>query len=387
MRLMFAGGGTGGHLMVGLGVAVHIKNQFPDSEIRFFITGKDVEMRCISKRGFDVLPLYVSPWKKSITQIPKFAFRQLKGIFHSLTTVKQFAPDMVIGLGGYSSVPPLVSARLLGIPYVILEQNVIPGKANRLMSRWASGIYSHWEQSLKWFKCTNKFKATGTPIRSSILNVDRVEAAEALHLSLSKKTLLVMGGSQGARAINDAVLQCLPEFEKLAQTLQIIHCTGDSEYERVKAIYDSVNIDAVVCGFLDNMGAAYGLADLVICRAGATTIAEVTAVGIPAVFIPYPFASDNHQYWNAKAIADKGGGVVIEEAELTPQILKEMAMDIIQDGQKHAAMKDTSKSLGKPDATAVISNLIQSTFGRSKNTAKKTLLLPLFLTLWTRRAL
>ncbi len=383
MRLIFAGGGTGGHLLVGLGIAEEVKTQFPDSKILFLVTGKDLEIRCVSKSGFEAFPLNASPWKKSITHIPKFIFGHFKGIFRSLKTIKRFDPDVVIGLGGYSSVPPLVAALLHGVPYVLLEQNVIPGKANRLMARWAKGVYSHFQASNSELRTPNGvFEVTGTPIRKDILNTDREEAAKTLKLSPSKKTLLVMGGSQGAKSINEVIIQCLPELEKLSQTLQIIHCTGESDYERVKAYYSKRKINAFVCGFLDNMGAAYSLADLVICRAGATTIAEVTAVGVPAVFVPYPYASENHQYWNAKAIAEKGGGIIIEEAELTPQRLLQVTSEILQDDKKRLKMKNISKSLGKPDATAVIVNLICRTI---EHNTRKPLLFPLFLTAWARR--
>jgi UDP-N-acetylglucosamine--N-acetylmuramyl-(pentapeptide) pyrophosphoryl-undecaprenol N-acetylglucosamine transferase len=293
---------------------------------------------------------------------------------------------MVIGLGGYSSVPPLVAARLLGVPYIILEQNVVPGKANRLMARWAKGVYTHWEQSFKRFNSKARiFEATGTPIRKGILNMDRERAAKTLRLSTLKKTILVMGGSQGAKAINEVIIQCLPKLEEHFQALQIIHCTGESDYERVRASYGKTRIDAFVCGFLDDMGVAYSLADLVICRAGATTIAEVTAIGIPAVFVPYPYASENHQYWNAKAIAVKGGGVIIEEVELTTQSLLKVMSGLLQDDKRRLRMKNVSKSLGKPDAAAAIVNSIFRTVERNTRKSNKSLLFPLFLTAWARR--
>lgn len=366
MRLVFAGGGTGGHFLVGLSVAEEVKTQFPDSKILFFVTGKELETRCVAKGGFDALPLNVSPTMScrhgvmNLLSTPRAVFGHFKGVLRSLKTIKQFDPDIVIGLGGYSSVPPLVAALLLGVPYVLLEQNVVPGKANRLMARWAEGVYCHWERSLEWFGKANVFEVTGTPIRKNILDMDREGAAKALKLSPSKKTLLVMGGSQGARSINEVIIRCLPELEKHSSELQIIHCTGESDYERVKASYGKRGINALVSGFLDNMGAAYALADLIICRAGATTIAEVTAIGIPAVFIPYPYASENHQYWNARAIAEKGGGIIIEEAELSHQRLLKVMSEFLEDNEKRSKMKNISKCLGKPDATAVIANLIFS---------------------------
>ncbi|HHT9126456.1 MAG TPA: undecaprenyldiphospho-muramoylpentapeptide beta-N-acetylglucosaminyltransferase [Candidatus Brocadiia bacterium] len=393
MNLMFAGSGTGGHLLVGLGVAEEVKMQFPDSKILFFVTGKDIEIRCVSKRGFEVLPLNASPWKKSVLHIPEFVFRHFKGIFRSLKTIKQFKPDVVVGLGGYSSVPPLVAALLLGVPYVLLEQNVIPGKANRLMARWAKGVYSHFPECGVRISDLGipHLQVTGTPIRKGILDMDREKAAKTLkstkiigglanlfgELSPFKKTLLVMGGSQGAKSINDVIIQCLPELEKLSQTLQIIHCAGEADYERVRSSYSKKVINALVCGFLDNIGAAYSLADLVICRAGATTIAEVTAVGIPAVFVPYPYATDNHQYWNAKAIAEKGGGIIIEEAALTPQRLLKVMSEVLQDDKRRLKMKNVSKSLGKPDATTVIVNLICHIIERNTSIGRQRTLCPL----------
>ena len=285
-------------------------------------------------------------------------FSTVLGIFDSLFAVRNFNPDIVVGLGGYVSVAPVIAAKLLGIPSVLLEQNVIPGKANRFLSRWVDEVYCHWRGSLKWFTQAKVVRVTGTPIRKDILSSKKMRSVEKFGLSASKKTILITGGSQGAQAINETFLRCLPKLESLHNDLQIIHCTGEYGYETAKAAYKQTKIEAFVCSYLDDMGAAFSMADIILCRAGATTIAEITALGIPAILIPYPYAADNHQYWNAMELVSNGGGYLLQQLDVTPEKIMELIADILDNEEKYDRMRMLNKRMGIPNASSnVVDNI------------------------------
>lgn len=358
MKIIFAGGGTGGHFMAGLSTAEEIRSRFHEAEIIFFGSDKKFERRCVERKGFQYRQVRAEKWGKSLRHMFACVSSLVLGIFDSLFAVKKFNPDIVVGLGGYASVAPVITAKLLGIPSVVLEQNVIPGKANRFLSRWVDEVYCHWRGPLKWFNNAKVVRVTGTPIRKDILSSKKMHAVEKFGLNASKKTILITGGSQGSQAINDTFLRCLPKLESLHNELQIIHCTGEYGYETAKAAYKKTKMDAFVCSFLDDMGAAFSMADIIICRAGATTIAEITAVGIPAILIPYPHAADNHQYWNAMELVSNGGGYLLQQLDLTPEKIIELITDILDNKEKYDRMRVFSKGMGIPKAASnVVDNI------------------------------
>ncbi|HHT9146294.1 MAG: undecaprenyldiphospho-muramoylpentapeptide beta-N-acetylglucosaminyltransferase [Candidatus Brocadiaceae bacterium] len=358
MKIAFAGGGTAGHLMVGLSTAEEIRSRFSEAEIIFFGTDKEFEKRCVEQRGFRFRQMHAKKWGKSFKHLFPFIIATGIGIIESLIALRRFNPDIVVGLGGYVSVAPIIAAKLLSIPSVLLEQNVIPGKANRFLAKWVDEVYCHWRGSLKWFNKAKVVRVTGTPIRKDILYSQRCRSAEKFGLSSSKKTILVTGGSQGAQAINEVILRCLPKLEPLSSELQIIHCTGEYGYEAAKAAYKQTDINAFVCSFLDDMGAAFSMTDIIICRAGATTIAEITAIGIPAILIPYPHAADNHQYWNAMELVSNGGGYLLQQIDLTPEKIIELITDLFNNKEKYDRMKMFNKGMGIPNAASkVVDNI------------------------------
>ena len=358
MKIAFAGGGTAGHLMVGLSTAEEIRSRFNEAEIIFFGTDKKFEKRCVEQRGFQFQQMRARKWEKSYKGVFMFIVTTFISVIESILAIRKFNPDIVVGLGGYASVAPIIAAKLHSIPTILLEQNVIPGKANRFLSKWVDEVYCHWRGSLKWFNKANVVRITGTPIRKDILYSQRSRSAEKFGLSSSKKTILVTGGSQGAQAINEVILRCLPKLEPLSNELQIIHCTGEYGYEAAKAAYKQTDINAFVCSFLDDMGAAFSMADVIICRAGATTIAEITAIGIPSILIPYPHAADNHQYWNAMELASNGGGYLLQQIDLTPEKIIELITDLFNNKEKYDRMKMFNKGMGIPNAaTKVVDNI------------------------------
>ena len=370
MKIVFAGGGTGGHLLAGLSIAQEISFRFPGARIIFFGTNRKKESGYIEKSSYEFKPIMACK-PTSFIRLPLFIFAALIGIIHSLINLIIIKPDIIVGLGGYGSALPVVAAYILGIPIVLIEQNVIPGRANLKMSRWADAILCHWESSKKRFK-KGEVAVTGVPIRSGIIKSEAAGGDNPFGLDFQKKTLLIMGGSQGAQAINKVMLQSIPKLQTLVPGLQIIHLTGKHGYEEVKEVYSGTGIKSYVSEFYNDIGAAYKLSDLVISRSGANTIAEITAVGIPAILIPYPYATDNHQYWNAYELSSAGGALIIEQEELDPERVTKLVSDLLMNDERLDNMKKINRSLNKPLAAARVVDKICQTLKEKK--AKKNVL-------------
>ncbi|MFQ5964478.1 MAG: undecaprenyldiphospho-muramoylpentapeptide beta-N-acetylglucosaminyltransferase [Candidatus Scalinduaceae bacterium] len=368
MKIIFAGGGTGGHLVAGISIADEILLRFPDTDIVFLGTDKKREARYIEKSGYKFEQIKARKLT-SIICLPAFVLVSIIGIIHSLISIIRIKPDIIIGLGGYGSVLPVIASYIIGIPIVLIEQNVIPGRANLLMAKWADTIFCHWEGTTKWFKKVHSIHVTGIPIRRNIIKKKTDIPKNVLGFNPQKKTLLVMGGSQGAQAINLVLLQSVPKLKTLIPDLQIIHLTGKHGYKDVKDTYDKVGIKAFVSEFFDDISIAYALSDLVICRAGANTIAEISAVGIPTILIPYPYATDNHQYWNAYELAKRGGAVIIKQEELNPERIIELVSSLLINDEKLNNMKKINKNLNKPFAATSLIDIICQ-ISEAKNTKK-----------------
>ncbi|MDR4508811.1 MAG: undecaprenyldiphospho-muramoylpentapeptide beta-N-acetylglucosaminyltransferase [Candidatus Brocadiaceae bacterium] len=358
MKIIFAGGGTGGHIIAGLNIAEEIKSRFQSAEIIFFGTNKEFEKRCVERKGFHFRKMKARKWEKSLKGMFTFICVTFTSFLVSLLAIRRYSPDMVVGLGGYASVAPMIAAKVLDIPCVLLEQNVIPGKTNRFLARWVDEVYCHWRASFKWFPKAKVVRLTGTPVRKDIFKNAKSLSGNTFGLSSSKKTILIMGGSQGAHAINEVIARSLPKLESLSGELQMIHCTGEHDFQHIQAEYKQTNIQAFVSVFLNDMGLALNMADLVICRAGAMTIAEITAIGIPVVLIPYPYATDNHQYWNAMEIEKNGGGYLLQQIDLTPDKIIETIMDVFINKERYERMRMFNRSIGIPNAAAsVVDNM------------------------------
>lgn len=369
MRIVFAGGGTGGHLMAGVATAEEMRSRVPGVEIAFFGTGNAVERRCLQGRGFKFFSVRGTGWTGSVTNAVVFVWRFVMGLFSCLRSLSCIKPDVVFGLGGYSSLAPVIGAYILRVPVIILEQNVIPGKANRLLSRFANVILCHWPSSstLEYFRDTEKIYFTGTPLRKGLLDYKKDEAAKLFGLSPYRATILVLGGSQGAAAINTAVIGCLPELIARRHDIQFIHCTGRADYLRVKDAYEASGIEARVYDFLDEMGAAYSMADLAVSRAGATTLAELTARGIPAVLVPYPYGTDDHQYKNAQELSESGAAVLIEERSLSPERLSAAFSDLTRGKARLEKMGLLSRAMGRPAAAQAVVDITLKLLEDKKN--------------------
>ena len=328
---------------------------YPESDIMFFATSKPFEKECIQEKGFlfKKLPFTIGN-KCSIIGKVRFWVGMALDTAYTGFVIRKAKPDIVVGLGGYSSVPSIIGAMLQAIPFVLIEQNIVPGKVNRLFSGMAKEVFCHFQQSVKWFKKADSVVVTGNPVRKDILFAQKEESAKVLGLSPDKDTILIIGGSQGASVINKVMTACLPQFERRSDKLQVIHCTGDNDFDEIRAVYDKYRIGSYVCPFLSGMQHAYSIADVVVSRAGAGTITEITAVGLPSILIPYPFAADNHQYYNALELSTHGAAYLVDEKKFDVEKAGELVAGLIEDKSKRINMCSKSLALGKPEAASKI---------------------------------
>jgi UDP-N-acetylglucosamine--N-acetylmuramyl-(pentapeptide) pyrophosphoryl-undecaprenol N-acetylglucosamine transferase len=348
---MVAGGGTGGHLFPGISIAQEFLTRHQQNRVLFVSTGNPFEQRALAQMGYPLRTISVAGLKgkglwqkfKSLSLIPV-------GIWQSMTILKSFKPDLVLGVGSYAAGPIVMAAWLTNIPVVLHEQNILPGITNRVLSRFARRIYVSFENTTERF-APDKVQVTGNPVRKEILLT--AEADHPNHGGApsadSPIRIFILGGSQGAHAINMAMIDAIPSINQ-KKRLRIVHQTGTADESQIKAAYANHGIDAVVNSFFQDMDRQYHSADLVICRAGATTIAEITAIGKAALFIPFPFATDDHQKLNAAALTSRGAAEMIEEKDLTAEILAERINYYAEHTDSLAKMAGEAKRLGKPEA-------------------------------------
>jgi UDP-N-acetylglucosamine--N-acetylmuramyl-(pentapeptide) pyrophosphoryl-undecaprenol N-acetylglucosamine transferase len=271
----------------------------------------------------------------------------------------RFRPNVVVGLGGYGSVAPVACAAVLRAPCVLLEQNVVPGRANRWLSHLASEVACQWADSASYFPRRDKVRVTGNPIRAAVGRMARERAARELGLDPSRPTLLVMGGSQGARPLNDLVVAGLAFFEA-ARPIQFVHLAGRADRGRVAAAYEQYNLRATVLGFLQDMSLAYSACDLALSRAGGTSIAELTALGVPSILVPYPHAADDHQRANARVLEYHGAAVLLDQESLSPRRLVSRVAELLGSPARLAYMSRRSRSFGVPRAASIVADRVEA---------------------------
>ncbi len=360
-RIVISGGGTGGHIYPAIGIAKELIQLDAETEV-VFIGGADrLESTLVPQHGFRFLPISVAGFPRKLTWrwIP-VVYKVCSGFVKSLWMLKSLKPSIVVGTGGYVCGPVLFAAVLLNIPTVIQEQNAAPGLTNRILARWAKAIYLAFETAGTHFP-TEKTTVLGNPIRRTIGEAERTrETYDSLGLDPERKTVFVMGGSQGAQAINQNVMDALDDLAPFNQHLQFVHQTGKADYEVVKARYQQSSLRHLVQPYFDPIETIYSIADLMVCRAGGMTIAEITACGIPAIFIPLPTAAGDHQRLNAQAIAEAGGGVVLDQRTLTGHKLAEEIIRIIDNPEEQQGMANQSRQLGNPHAGEEIAQSIFS---------------------------
>lgn len=357
MKIIIAGGGTGGHLFPGIALAQTAQLNRPINQqlqIIFLCTERPFDTRELTRYKFDykILP---SP---RLSLSPKFVIKFIKSLVIAYQAMTKLRPDYVIGLGGYGSFPSLIIAKMLNIPIILLEQNLLPGKVNRIFSAWAKLVLCQWQGSKKYLANPLRARIIGSPIRIEIKRIARDEACKKLGVDPGKKILAILGGSQGAEAINRLIVENINILIPRKNQITIIQLTGEADYQKVKAIYESSGINHYVAAFSREMSEIYSCADLVIARAGGITIAELTALGIPAVLIPYPHAAENHQYLNAREFARYGAGLLIEQKELNTDKLRYIIEDILFNRAALTQMAQSSQKLGFPQSGQEIVSLL-----------------------------
>ncbi|HLH32063.1 MAG TPA: undecaprenyldiphospho-muramoylpentapeptide beta-N-acetylglucosaminyltransferase [Terriglobia bacterium] len=351
MRVIIAGGGTGGHLFPGIAVAREIQRRDPESRILFVGAEQGIETRIVPKEGFELRTLPVGGIKGlGVVRQFRNLIGMAAGIFKARSILRQFKPDVVIGVGGYASFPMLSAAVLGGYPRVIMEQNAIPGLANRVLGKWVNFAAVTDPRTQSYFG--TRAVVTGNPIRPEFKSIPA--KAHAIPY-----TILVFGGSQGAQSINRAIMEALDSLSDWKDRLRFVHQTGERQLDEVKRTYASKGFDADVRTFFNNFHEQYAAADLIISRSGATTVAELKAAGRAAILIPFPFAADDHQTKNARAMADENAAVLIANADLTGKRLADAIRELIGDSKRLHEIETNARRIAILDAEARIADLVE----------------------------
>jgi UDP-N-acetylglucosamine--N-acetylmuramyl-(pentapeptide) pyrophosphoryl-undecaprenol N-acetylglucosamine transferase len=346
MRAILAGGGTGGHVIPALAIAHELQTQHA-AEIMFIGTSRGIENRLVPAAGFPLRLVKVGALKSvSFATRAKTLLALPQAVFDARRILSEFSPDVVIGVGGYASGPAMLAALLRGIPTLAFEPNVVPGFANRAVGRFVSAAAVHFEQTAKYFRNP---QVTGVPVRSSFFSV-----TPQPH---NNPTLLVFGGSQGARALNRVMIQGAASLLKRLPSLHIIHQTGERDYAEAESAYSTLGGNIEIHRFLDDMPSFFARADLVLCRSGASTVAEIAAAGKPAIFVPFPHATDDHQRRNAEALENAGAAIVLEETKLDEVWLADTVQALIEDPNRLRRMGESACALAHPNAARDIANM------------------------------
>ncbi len=364
MKVIIAGGGTGGHLFPGIAVAEEFQNRnIKKTDIIFVGTHQGIEARIIPKQGYDLKFLRAEGIVgKSILKKLKAFIIFFLSIIDSINILKKVRPDIVLGVGGYASVGMVLAARLKGIPTMILEQNSVPGLANRVLSNFVDSIAVTYQESMVHFP-SYKTTLTGNPVRKQMLLKDKkdIDAAYSLFsIDRDKFTIFVFGGSAGASSINYAMIEALKYLTEFRDSIQFLHQTGKKDYYVVRDAYRSHGFKGVVAPFIYQMAEAYAVSDMVVSRAGATTLSEITVMGKPSILIPYPYAASNHQEYNAIKLKNMGAARIILDRELTGQRLAFEIKELYLNNDLRADMARAASAFGRLDAAEKIVDLAMS---------------------------
>ncbi len=359
-RLVIAGGGTGGHVFPGIAVAEALSSLTP-LDVLWIGTGRKVEVDALESTPWTHRILRVRPIKgmrlaekiRAVASIPFSCIR-------AMSWLNSFRPHMVLGVGGYVSGPVMLAARAFGIPAAIHEQNAVPGLANRMASRFARMVFLTYPESAEYFPGIHTV-VTGNPVRRSIV----AAAARKRRDPDATPSLLILGGSQGAAGLNRIASEAVSILVQSGVKIRVVHQTGPGAFEEMKVFYNRKGGDVELHPFIHDMARAYSEADLVLCRAGATTLAEITALGKPSMLIPYPFAADNHQERNAAAMTRAGASVAFRESDIGAVRLAGEIESIITDSARLEQMASAAWSLGKRDAALRIARELLVLAGRS----------------------
>ncbi len=358
MKIAISGGGTGGHIYPALALIREIQKEHKDAEFLYIGTEKGLESTIVKREDIPFKAIHITGFRRKISlENVKTVLRFLKGVRNSKKMLRNFKADVVIGTGGYVCGPVVYAAAKLGIPTIIHEQNSVPGLTNKFLSRYVDRIAVCFEEAKDFFP-KNKTILTGNPRASEVLGKDGIKGRLSAGLKTGIPAVLIFGGSRGARPINEAVIKTLAELGE--KPYQVLYITGDVHYENVKKEVELVGSpgNVVIKPFIHNMPEVLAGVDLVVSRAGATTLAEITSLGVPSILIPSPYVTNNHQEKNARALSDHGAAELLHEKELTGKKLIDSIDKILLDSNKMKDMRTASGKLGIPDAAIRVYNLM-----------------------------
>ncbi|MEW6510423.1 MAG: undecaprenyldiphospho-muramoylpentapeptide beta-N-acetylglucosaminyltransferase [Bacteroidota bacterium] len=362
LTLVFAGGGTGGHLYPALAVADAIRRRMPDAAITFVGAKGRIESRVVPLRGYPFRAIWISGLRRKLSlETAMFPLQLVVSVWQSYLHLRESDPDAVVGTGGYVSGPVVWAAQRMGIPTLLQEQNSVPGITTRLLAKRAKEVHLTFESSRRHLERQDNVRISGNPTREGLGKVSRAEGAAFFQLDPTKKTVLVFGGSQGAATINAAMLGFA--LTLAAEGVQVIWQTGSGDYHRVREAMMSQEKAVRVHEFIDRMEMAYAACDLAVCRSGATSLAELTCAGVPAVLVPYAFAAHGHQTTNARAMVEAGAAVLVPDAEAA-HLLSVVVRELLNEPARVRTMADAARRLGKPDAAAALADAVLRLAGR-----------------------
>ncbi len=371
MRILIAGGGTGGHIYPAIAIANRIREEYPDWEILFVGTKRGLEYKLVPEAGYRIQLVRVSGFKRRLSLD---TFKSVRDLFDGLKdarkVIKDFKPDIVIGTGGYVCGPILWTASMMQIKTIIHEQNVIPGVTNKILGKFVDRIMVSFEDSRKYFQNSSKIVVTGNPVRKEFIRFDREQSRRNLGIKDNCMLVMSFGGSRGAEKINEIMKTVVKKMSN-KEELQLIHITGSSHYELFMKDLEKENIiivkNIMIKPYAHDMPALMGACDLVICRSGAITLAEITAMGLPSILIPSPHVTNNHQEHNARVLEKKGAAVLLLERELNDKNIVELLSRFTKEKHRLVDMGEKSKLLSKTDATEIIFSNIMGLLQKSKS--------------------
>ncbi|HEY7726182.1 MAG TPA: undecaprenyldiphospho-muramoylpentapeptide beta-N-acetylglucosaminyltransferase [Anaeromyxobacteraceae bacterium] len=352
MRMLVAGGGTGGHVFPGVALAEEVVGRHPENDVIFVGTPRGLEAAVVPAAGFPIELVEIRGLKgKGLRGVLGGLLLLPGALWRCIGVLRRWQPDVVVGVGGYASGPVVLAARLLGIPSAVQEQNAFPGITNRILGRLVDAAFTAFPEAGRHFPRRKVFQL-GNPIRRMLLeNYVRPSAAH------ERLRVLVFGGSQGAHALNMRVVEALPHLADLRGEIEFVHQTGAKDRGAVENGYRACGFEPDVRAFITDMSAAYAAADLVVCRAGATTLAELTVCRKPSILVPFPYAADNHQVRNAESLVEAGAAVMIEERDLTGEVLAREIRGVLSDPARREAMARAAGRLGSPQAAREIADV------------------------------
>ncbi len=358
LKAIFAGGGTGGHLFPGIAIADELKKLEPDAEILFVGTKDKIEARVVPQKGYGFRSIWISGFHRRLrVSNVLFPLKVIISFMQSFSLIRTFKPNVVVGTGGYVSGPVLRAAIASKVPTLIQEQNSYPGVTTRVLSKSVNEIHLTFEQTKKYLQRTDHVFVTGNPTRNDLDNVRRDASLKYFGLDPNekRKVLLVFGGSLGAHSINNALRNIIHQID--FTRMCVIWQTGKEDFPSVQKSCEAIAPNSIwVSPFIDRMDYAYAASDLAVCRAGATTIAELTRLGKPAILVPYPFAAANHQVENAKSMKESGAAEIVYDNELPEKLLP--ALCLLDDDRQLRQISERCKALGKPSAAKEIAQCV-----------------------------